>query len=69
MNIFTFSAFTFIGTFVWSLILTYAGFALGENWDAVAKFLDKYQHLVIYAIAIAIIGFGAWKIIGKKPTK
>src|SRR3990167_9103326 len=66
MNVFTFSAFTFIGTFVWSLILTYAGFALGENWDAVAKFLDKYQHLVIYAIIIGMIGLVGWKIVGSK---
>jgi len=69
MNIFTFSAFTFLGTFIWSLILTYAGFALGENWDIVSKFLDKYQHLVIYAIAIAIIGFGAWKIIAGRQNR
>ena len=66
MNIFKFSAFTFFGTFIWSLILTYAGFALGENWNAVSEFIGKYEHLVIYAIATAIIGFVAWKIIKKK---
>lgn len=66
MNVFKFSALTFIGTFIWSLMLTYAGFVLGENWDKVSKFLEEYQHLVIYAIAASAIGFIAWKIIGKR---
>lgn len=66
MNVFKFSAFTFLGTFIWSLILTYAGFALGENWDVVSKFLEEYQHLVIYAIIAGAVGFVAWKILKKK---
>lgn len=68
MNVVTFSVLTFIGTFVWSLILTYAGFALGENWDMVSKFLEEYQHIVIYAIGAGAIGFVAWKILGKKKA-
>ncbi len=71
MNVITFSLLTFVGTFLWSLILTYAGFLLGENWDKVSKFLEEYQHIVIYLIIACGIGFIAWKIvkIKTKPAK
>lgn len=68
MNVFTFSILTFVGTFLWSLILTYAGFLLGENWDSVAKLIGEYEHLVIYAIIAATLGFISWKILGKKKA-
>ena len=38
MNIWKFSLYTFIGSFIWSIILVYAGFWAGENWH----FLSPY---------------------------
>ena len=53
MNILTFSVLTFIGTFLWSFLLTYAGYILGENWERVSEVLSGYEHLVIYAILLS----------------
>jgi len=71
MNVFKFIILTFIGTFLWSLILTYAGYILGENWTIVSDFISKYEHLVIYAILLSALAFLYWKrkhlpFIGKK---
>lgn len=57
MNVVTFSIFTFIGTFIWCFILTYAGFLLGENWSAVTDFSSEYEHVIILLIIIAGLGF------------
>jgi len=61
MNVFVFVGLTFAGTFVWSLILTYAGFVLGENWNLVSQIISQYEHLVIYAILLSGLGFLYWK--------
>lgn len=52
MNVLTFGILTFIGTFLWSLALTYAGFLLGENWESVAQILGKYQKVVLVIIGV-----------------
>jgi membrane protein DedA with SNARE-associated domain len=52
MNVFLFSLFTFVGTFVWCFILTYAGYLLGENWKAVVEFSSNYEHVIILLIAL-----------------
>lgn len=57
MNIMTFSILTFIGTFLWCFILTYLGFLMVENWKTISNILSEYEHIVIYAIILGIIGF------------
>ncbi len=61
MNFFIFSVFTFVGTFVWCFILTYAGFVLGNNWNAVVEFSSGYEHFVLLAIVIALLAFLYYK--------
>ncbi|MGC9046511.1 MAG: DedA family protein [Minisyncoccia bacterium] len=52
MNMVKFIFFTFCGSFLWSMFLTYSGFILGENW----AMLSKYFHYIdIYLIFIVII--------------
>ena len=50
MKLSIFLTLTFIGTFAWSLLLTYAGYILGENWIKVSEILKEYEHFVIYAV-------------------
>ena len=57
INFWKFTILTFAGTFIWSAILTYAGYQLGENWTIVVGFLNKYQELVIILIILGVIGF------------
>ena len=52
MNLLTFATLTFVGTFLWSLILTYAGFLLGENWKSVTQILGKYEKVVLVIIGV-----------------
>ena len=47
-----FIVLTFIGSLVWSYLLTWIGFVLGENWDS----LGPYLHKADAAVAILIIG-------------
>ncbi len=55
MNFFKFNLFTFIGSFIWSGVLTYAGLKLGQNWTAVEPFFRKFQFLIVGLCLAAFI--------------
>ena len=55
MNIFKFSLYTLVGSFIWSNILTYGGVVAGENWNILGKYFQKFDWVIVLAIAIGII--------------
>ena len=53
-----FCFYTFIGSWLWSYILIYAGLKLGENWNKIGPLWDRFHETIIIII---IIGVG-WHI-------
>ncbi len=54
MNLLIFSILTFIGSFIWSAFLTYLGYQLGQNWQAIEPYFRQFQFVII---AILFGGF------------
>jgi membrane protein DedA with SNARE-associated domain len=42
-----FAVYTFVGSFIWSGLLAFAGLKLGQNWTAVEPFFRKFQFVII----------------------
>ncbi len=57
LNIFLFTFYTFTGTFIWSLVLTYLGFVLGENHTLIEKYVDQYKDFLYVLILIGLAVF------------
>ncbi len=55
MNIVKFSVYSFLGSLIWSGVLTYIGFYLGKNWESIHGVFSKIQYVVIAAILLAIV--------------
>jgi membrane protein DedA with SNARE-associated domain len=49
MNIWKFSFYTFIGSFLWSLLLTYIGVYFGKEWHSLEPIYRKFE-IVIFAV-------------------
>ena len=58
MNIWKFSLYTTLGSFLWSAFLTYVGLILGENWHSLEPYYRKFEYLIA---AVFILG-GLWYI-------
>lgn len=58
MNIWKFSLFTFLGSFIWSIFLTYVGVYFGKEWHALEPYYRKFEIL----IAVLFILGGLWFI-------
>lgn len=57
MDIKKFAVFTFIGSFIWSGVLAYAGLKLGQNWQAVEPFFRKFQFVIIGGFVLLVIWY------------
>ena len=58
MKIIPFVIYVFTGSFLYSLVLTYAGVVAGKNWDTLGPYFRKFD----WVIVIIILAIGAWWI-------
>ncbi len=58
MSFLTFLVFSAIGSAAWTTLLAYAGYALGQNYEAV----ESYVGPVSNAVLIAIVGFYIYRV-------
>ncbi|MBV7272723.1 DedA family protein [Clostridiaceae bacterium UIB06] len=59
-----FTIYTFLGSLIWSIVLGYVGYKMGENWIAIRPWF----HIADIAVAIVILGYIIY-IIGVKFKK
>ncbi|MEN9933603.1 MAG: hypothetical protein RLZZ387_182 [Chloroflexota bacterium] len=55
-----FLLFTTLGSAIWNASLAYAGFTLGQNWQAVLGFISQYKQLTLVVLAILAVGWAIW---------
>ncbi len=58
MPVWQFTAYTFVGAFIWSFLLAWAGFVLGENWEDLRAWM-RPADIPIVIVALALI---AWYV-------
>ncbi|MEQ8154261.1 MAG: DedA family protein [Clostridiaceae bacterium] len=62
MNFNKFVIYTFAGSLIWSIILGYAGFVMGENWEVIRSWL----HIADYLVVAAVLGLIAYAFVKKR---
>ncbi len=55
MDIKKFIIYTTIGCFIWSTLLTYIGYYLGENWMSLEGVYKKFEILIVIVLIAGII--------------
>lgn len=57
MNFKKFVIYTTVGCFVWSAILTYIGFVLGENWKSLEGYFRKFEIVVLVFLVFGVLWY------------
>lgn len=52
MSIPRFLIYTFAGSSLWSMLLTYLGFIMGENWSALNEYFDQLNYVLITGLLV-----------------
>jgi membrane protein DedA with SNARE-associated domain len=69
MPIAKFTVFTFFGSLVWSVILVFAGYLLGNSWDTMSESLSDYFTIISIIIIILIVILVALYILLSRKRK
>lgn len=59
MNVVKFSIYSFAGALIWTIFLTYLGVILGENWNVLEVYFQKFD-IVIVIGGIILVGIYFW---------
>jgi len=65
MNLKRFIIYTFLGSLPWSILLTYIGFKLGQNWKLIEPWFRRFDLLIVLVFAAAV-AYVWWR---KRRTK
>lgn len=57
MNALAFLLLTTAGSLIWNSVFVYAGYRLGENWEAVEPYSSIFQKVVIVAVLALVAAF------------
>lgn len=57
MNIWKFSFYTFVGSFIWSLLLTYVGVYFGKEWHVLEPLYRKFEILIFAVFVIGLLWY------------
>lgn len=47
-----------VSALLWTGLISYAGYAVGENWDLVVRYLRAYGRTVLILLILLAVGFG-----------
>lgn len=57
MNIWKFSLYTFLGSLIWSAILTYVGVYFGSQWHVLEPYFRKFEIVIAVLLAVAAVWY------------
>jgi membrane protein DedA with SNARE-associated domain len=60
MNIKKFIVYTFVGCLIWSILLTYLGLKLGENWKILSVYFKRFDLFIAILLLLMVILY-IWK--------
>ncbi|MCA9839791.1 MAG: DedA family protein [Trueperaceae bacterium] len=61
MNLFPFLLYTLLGTSIWTTLLAYLGYILGDNYQLVAQYLGPVSYGIIGLLALLFFGWVLWR--------
>ena len=69
MDFGVFTLYTFLGTVIWNIILVFAGYILGDNWEVVSGYVNKYENAIIILGVTAVGLYILMKILKRRKAK
>ena len=57
MRLLPFTIYTLLGSYLWCLVLAYAGMKFGQHWDALAPYFHRFDAVIAVLIVAAAAAF------------
>ncbi len=63
------AAVSSLSAFVWILLIVWAGYALGDHWEEVGRWLQRYGQAVLLLLGLVLLAGGARRYMRRKRTR
>lgn len=57
MDLKKFIIYTTLGCLIWSALLTYVGYVMGENWQSLEVYYRKFEFVIIGLLVLAVVWY------------
>lgn len=57
MNFWKFSIYTFLGSLIWSIFLTYIGVYFGQEWHSIEPYYRKFEFLIAGIMILGVLWY------------
>jgi len=54
MNLFKFISYSFVGSFIWSTALAWAGYLIGEHWEEIRNAIRPFDWVILALFVLAV---------------
>lgn len=68
MNVWTFHAFTFVGSWIWCWALAYLGMVLGDHWQDDPRLKTAF-HVADVVVVLALVSLGVWYVLRRRRAQ
>ena len=50
-----------ISSAVWTFLIAWGGYLVGDNWEVVGKYLTVYGRFMLWAVIVFVVGYVGWR--------
>lgn len=57
IDLWRFSVYTLVGSLIWSTVLTFVGFYLGENWQSIEGYFREFELVIAIVLLLGVLWY------------
>ena len=58
-----------ISSAVWTCLIAWGGYLVGDNWEIVGEYLAVYGRIMIWVAVLAVLGYVGWRFFRRHEVK
>ena len=65
-KVFVFAA---VSSVVWTVLIAWGGYLVGDNWEVVGEYLKVYGRFMLWAVVVIVVGYVGWRFFRRHEAK
>ena len=58
-----------ISAALWTCLIAWGGYLVGDNWEVVGEYLATYGKIMLWIVVIGVSGYVGWRFFRRRQNK